>query len=294
MNKGVLYTLIAYGLWGFNPIYFKLLQDVSPLQIMSHRVVWSFILLLVLLLLRREISALIAAARLRVLLIYLGTGVLLAVNWLIYVWVVNSGHVVEGSLGYFINPLVSVVLGLVFLKEKLRPVQWLPVGLAVCGVVYLTVSYGTVPWSSLALAFTFGFYGLMKKIAPLGSLHGLSLETALVLPPVLVYLLVIGSRGESAFTQGGFATALLLVGCGAVTVIPLLMFAHGAHRVPLTTMGLLMYITPTIQFLTGVFLYHEPFDLNRAIGFAIIWLALIIFSVDGIYTSRRSWASSAV
>lgn len=293
MNKDVLYTIAAYSLWGFIAIYFKFLQNVPPLQIMGHRVVWSFILLTVLLLLRRELTVLIASIRPRVLLIYLVAGVLLALNWLIYVWAVNSGHVVEGSLGYFINPLLSVVLGLIFLKEKLRPLQWLPVGLAVVGVVYLTVSYGAVPWVSLALALTFGLYGLMKKIAPLGSLHGLALETALVLPPVLVYLLVVGSRGGGAFIQAGFATTLLLIGCGVVTAVPLLFFALGARRVPLSTMGLLQYITPTIQFMTGVFLYHEPFNLDRAVGFAIIWLALIIFSVDGIFHIRRSWASSA-
>ncbi|NPV76430.1 MAG: EamA family transporter RarD, partial [Anaerolineae bacterium] len=223
---------------------------------------------------------------------YLVTGVLLALNWLIYVWAVNSGHVVEGSLGYFINPLLSVVLGLIFLREKLRPLQWLPVGLAAAGVVYLTLSYGAVPWVSLALALTFGLYGLMKKIAPLGSLHGLTLETALVLPPVLIYLLVVGNRGDGAFLQAGLATTLLLIGCGVVTAVPLLFFALGARRVPLSTMGLLQYITPTIQFMTGVFLYHEPFNLDRAVGFAIIWLALIIFSVDGIFHMRRSWASS--
>lgn len=293
MNKDVLYTIAAYSLWGFIAIYFKFLQSVPPLQIMGHRVVWSFILLTVLLLLRRELTVLIASIRPRVLLIYLVAGVLLALNWLIYVWAVNSGHVVEGSLGYFINPLLSVVLGLIFLKEKLRPLQWLPVGLAVVGVVYLTVSYGAVPWVSLALALTFGLYGLMKKIAPLGSLHGLALETALVLPPVLVYLLVVGSRGGGAFIQAGLATTLLLIGCGVVTAVPLLFFALGARRVPLSTMGLLQYITPTIQFMTGVFLYHEPFNLDRAVGFAIIWLALIIFSVDGIFHMRRSWASSA-
>lgn len=293
MNKGVVYTIAAYSLWGFIAIYFKFLQNVSPLQIVSHRAVWSFILLIALLFVRREFPAFIASISPRVLLIYLGAAVLLTANWLIYVWAVNSGHVVEGSLGYFINPLLSVVLGLIFLREKLRPFQWLPIGLAAAGVAYLTVSYGAVPWVSLALALTFGLYGLMKKIAPLGSLHGLALETALALPVALAYLLIVDGRGEGAFVHAGFVTTLLLIGCGVVTAVPLMFFAQGARQVPLSTMGLLQYFTPTIQFMTGVFLYHEPFNQERATGFAIIWLALIIFSVDGFFHLRRFWASSA-
>jgi chloramphenicol-sensitive protein RarD len=290
-NKGIAYTIAAYTMWGFIPVYFKFLKEVPPLQIISHRLVWSFVFLTVLLLLRRELPALVASIRPRVVLIYLCAGIFLALNWLTFVWAVNNGHVVESSLGYFINPLLSVVLGLVFLGERLRSFQWIPVGLAAVGVVYLTVIYGAVPWISLALAFTFGLYGLVKKIAPLGSLHGLELETALILLPAVVYLIFVNGSGEGAFIHSGLSTTLLLIGAGVVTAIPLLMFAIGASTTPLSTMGLLQYITPTLQFAVGVFLYHEPFTADRAVGFAVIWLALLIFSADGIVQMRRAYTS---
>jgi chloramphenicol-sensitive protein RarD len=212
---------------------------------------------------------------------------LLTINWLVYVWGVNSGFIVETSLGYFINPLVSVMLGVFFLHERLRITQWIPIVIAALGVAYLTYAYGHLPWIALTLAFTFGFYGLVKKLAPLGAMYGLTLETGIVFPIALVYLVVVGLRGSGAFLQDGPLTTLLLIGAGPVTTIPLLLFASAAKELPLTIIGLLQYIAPTLQFLIGVFIYKEPFSRSLLIGFMIIWMALIIFWVEN-YLSHRT------
>lgn len=288
MKKGVFLAISAYILWGFFPIYFKWLHGVPALQIMAHRVVWSFIFLAVYLLFRREINPLLRSLNRRTILIYLAAGSLLAVNWLTYVWAVNQGRVVESSLGYFINPLVSVSLGVIFLRERLRPLQWLPVGLAATGVAYLTIRYGQLPWVALVLAFTFGLYGLLKKIAPLGPRKGLALETALIFPPMFAFLLFAEARGEGVFLHTLPLTNLLLALSGLVTIIPLLLFAAGAQSVPLTIMGLLQYVAPTLQFLLGVLLYHEPFTQTSAVGFGFIWLALLIFSLESYFHNQRT------
>ncbi len=287
MNKGILNGLGAYVLWGFFPIYWKLLQTVPALEVIVHRIAWSFILLVVVLLLTRQWkdfrSAVLSP---RLIGIYFVAGVLLTVNWLIYIWGVNSGFIVETSLGYFINPLISVLLGVIFLRERLRTLQWVPVGLAAAGVIYLTVTYGRLPWIALSLAVSFGIYGFVKKIAPLGSLYGLTLETALVLPLALIYLIFVEAAGTGSFLHQGALTDILLIGTGAVTSIPLLLFASAARQIPLTMIGILQYIAPTIQFLIGVFLYHESFDQSRLIGFSLVWLALIIFWVENYLASR--------
>jgi len=294
MNKGILAGAAAYALWGFFPIYFHALKDVSPVQVTAHRIVWSFLFLMLLVAARRELPALKAALTRRILLAYLAAGLLLSINWLAFVWGVGSGYVVEASLGYFINPLVSVVLGVVFLRERLRPAQWVPVTLAAAGVVYLTVSLGSPPWLALLLAFTFGFYGLTKKLAPLGSLPGLTLETGAIFVPALAFLLFEQAGGSGAFIQAGLLTTVLLALIGVVTAIPLLLFATAAKNVPLSTMGLLQFISPTIQFLIGVFLYGEPFTSGQVVGFAIIWAALILFSVESYLARRRSALAPAV
>jgi chloramphenicol-sensitive protein RarD len=222
----------------------------------------------------------------RTLLIYVVAAVLISINWLTYVWAVNAGFIIETSLGYFINPLLSVLLGVIVLREKLRPVQWLPVFLAASGVIYLTVVYGKLPWIALTLAFSFGLYGLVKKLAPLGSLHGLTLETGILFVPALAYLLFNEFNGTGAFTHIGLSTDLLLIGAGVVTTIPLLLFASAARQIPLTVVGLLQYIAPTIQFLLGVLVYKESFDHTHLIGFSIVWIALIIFWVES-YLAHR-------
>jgi chloramphenicol-sensitive protein RarD len=287
MNKGIVSGLGAYILWGFFPIYWKLLHDVPALQVIGHRIAWSFVLLSLVILLTRQWNAFRAVALApKTIAIYSAAAILLSVNWLIYVWGVNAGFIVETSLGYFINPLISVLLGVVFLRERLRSLQWIPVGLAALGVLYLTLAYGRLPWIALSLAFSFGIYGLVKKLAPLGSLYGLTLETALVFPLALIYLTFVGFRGTGSFLEEGLFTDLLLIGTGAVTSIPLLMFASAARQIPLTMIGVLQYVAPTLQFLIGVFLYHEPFDRSRLIGFGLVWLALVIFWVENYLANR--------
>lgn len=287
MNKGIWNGLVAYVLWGFFPIYWKLLHEVPALEVIGHRISWSFILLIVVILFTRQWKDFRSAALTpKVIGIYTLAGITLTINWLIYVWGVNSGFIVETSLGYFINPLISVLLGVIFLRERLRTLQWVAVVLAAVGVLYLTITYGRPPWIALCLAVSFGIYGLVKKVAPLGSLYGLTLETALVFPMALIYLVFVQSAGTAAFLQQGALTDILLIGTGAVTSIPLLMFASAARQIPLTMIGVLQYIAPTLQFLIGVFLYHEPFDQTRLIGFCLVWLALIIFWVENYLASR--------
>ena len=288
MNKGALYGVGAYVLWGFFPIYWKFLHDVPALQVIGHRIGWSFILLMAYILLTRQWAEFRSVAfQWKTIGIYSIAGILLSLNWLIYVWGVNAGFIVETSLGYFINPLLSVSLGVIFLRERLRPVQWIPVGLAAVGVGYLTFVYGHLPWIALSLAFSFGFYGFVKKLSPLGSLYGLTLETGIVFPVALAYLAIVGVGSTGAFFHDGKLVDVLLVGAGVVTTVPLLMFASAAKQIPLTVVGLLQYIAPTLQFLIGVFVYREPFDLAHFIGFAIVWVALIIFAVES-YLAHRS------
>ncbi|MCU0485486.1 MAG: EamA family transporter RarD [Anaerolineales bacterium] len=288
MNRGVWYAVGAYLLWGLLPVYWKALQTVPALQILNHRVVWSLVFLAAILFFRRDWEPLRQALKSRrIVWIYLATSCLLGVNWLTYIWGVNAGFIVETSLGYFINPLVSVLLGVVFLREKLRAGQWLPVGLAALGVVYLTISYQKLPWIALVLAFTFGLYGLIKKIAPLGSLHSLALETALLFVPSLAYLLWAEVQGSGAFGHVETGTTLLLVFTGVVTALPLLLFGAGARLIPLSLIGLLQYLAPTLQFLIGVLIYGEPFTRDRMIGFGIIWIALVIYTLEGVLTKQR-------
>jgi chloramphenicol-sensitive protein RarD len=286
MNSGIWYALGAYVLWGLFPIYWKWLHHVPATQVIGHRIGWSFILLMIVIFVTGQWTRFRATLTWRVLGVYLLAGLLLSANWLVYVWGVNSGHIVETSLGYFINPLFSVLLGLIFLRERLRPFQWFPIGLAAFGVIYLTQAYGSLPWIALALAFTFGLYGLAKKVSPLGSLYGLTLETGLVFLPALGYLLFVQISGEGAFGHTGIVSDLLMVGAGAVTTIPLLMFASAAKRIPLTMVGIMQYIAPTIQFLIGIFVYKEAFTTSKLIGFSIVWVALIVFWVEGVYARR--------
>ena len=293
MNKGVLSGVAAYLIWGFFPIYLKSLQVVPALQIMLHRVVWAFIFVLLLTLLRGKWSQIKDSLRKpRVILTYTLTAVLLSFNWLVYIYGINSGQVVETSLGYFINPLLSVALGVVILRERLRPMQWLPVGLAGLGVLYLTLQYGSLPWIALALAFSFGTYGLIKKIAPLGAVDSLFMETGIIFLPALLYLLFSENQGGAAFGHFGWEITILLVFSGVVTAFPLLLFGRAARSIPLSLLGILQYIAPTVQFLLGIYLYQEPFTLTLLVGFAIIWIALLIFTLEGIFNHRKRIAPS--
>lgn len=287
MNKGIISGAAAYFLWGIFPLYFHALNVVPAVQILGHRIIWSFIFVMMVLFFKKEFRAWMAVVNRRTVLIYVLAGCLLAVNWLTYVWSVNAGFVVEASLGYFINPLVNVLLGVLFLRERMRPLQWLPVGIATIGVIYLTVTYGSLPYIALTLAFSFGTYGLVKKMAPLDSLYGLSLETAILFLPAVGYLIFAEMQGSGAFVHAGGLVTTLLALTGVVSAIPLLLFAFAIRSAPLSTVGLLQYISPTLQFLLGIWFFGESFDYQRLIGFMIVWLALIIFSVEGYWTFRK-------
>jgi chloramphenicol-sensitive protein RarD len=292
MNRSFWCAVGAYFAWGLLPVYWKALSGVPAPQLLGHRVVWSFIFLAALLLaLRRGRAFLSAAASPRLLLPYGAASLFLAINWLTYVWAVNAGYIVETSLGYFINPLLSMLLGMVLLHERLRPFQWIPVGLAAAGMLYLAFAYGYFPWIGLTLAFSFGIYGYLQKAAPLGSLYSLTLETAILFLPAAVYLAAAGASGSGAFLHTAPESNLLLIGTGVITAVPLLMFTAAAQRITLFLIGILQYITPTMYFLLGVLIYGEPLTPERLTGFAIIWLALILFAVEG-YLSRRVPAAS--
>lgn len=295
MNRGVLYALGAYLSWGLLPVFWKAVQVATPVEILSHRIVWSVLFLFLLLAVRRHWVWLHEARHdRRLLLIFGATSLLLSVNWLTYIWAVNAGHVLESSLGYFINPLVNVLLGVVILREQMRPGQWVAVGLATVGVLYLTLSLGSLPWIALTLAFSFGFYALLRKTAALNSLEGLTLETSFMFLPALAYLLYLDATGQGTFGHVSLGLTTLLFATGVVTAIPLLLFAAGARRIPLTTIGLLQYLSPTIQFLLAIYLYHEPFTGSKLVGFVFIWLALGVYSGEGLWRRRQNGRLRAV
>src|SRR3954449_6530701 len=286
---GVGAGLGAYVLWGIFPLYFPLLEPAGGLEIVANRVVWSLLFVALLLTVLRawgQVRSTVADRR--ALLVLAAAAVLIAVNWLVYVYAVNSGHVVEASLGYFINPLVSVVLGVVVFRERLRRLPWAAVAIAVLAVLVLTADYGRPPWIALTLATSFGLYGLMKKLVRVDAAPGLFVETAVVFLPALVVLGVLEGRGEAEFGHAGAGNAVLLVSTGLATAIPLLLFAAAARRVPLSTVGLLQYVTPLMQLSIGVFVYAEPMPPARLAGFAIVWLALAVFSADSLRQARSS------
>jgi len=286
-RKGVLYAVGANLLWGILPVYWKALKAVPAVEILAHRVMWSFIFLALLMTLRRRWAALREKLRRRrTLAAFLGSSGLLAANWLLYIWAVNSGHLVETSLGYFINPLVNVLLGFLFLRERLNRPQTVAVILAGAGLLFLAWRTGGLPWISLGLAFSFGFYGLIKKVGALSATEGLTFETAVMSLPALAYLVFIGVGGTGAFGRGLAPTALLALS-GLVTAYPMLLFGAAARRIPLAAVGFLGYISPSLQFILGVLIYREPFDTTRLAGFVIIWVALAIYSLDGVLAARR-------
>jgi len=283
----------AYLAWGVFPLFFPLLEPAGAVEILAHRVLWSLALVgLVLLVRNRSLRTLPRERRQRLLLV--AAAILIAVNWGVYIWGVNNHHVVETSLGYFVNPLVSVALGVVILGERLRPGQWAAVGLAAVGVVVLTVDSGRVPWIALVLAASFGTYGLVKKIVGVPAVEGLVVETAVLTPVALVYVVAGGVVGTTTFTTHGAGHTLLLMSAGVITAIPLLAFAGAAARVPLSRLGLMQYVTPSMQFLIGVLVRHEPLPPGRLAGFALVWVALALFTVDTATSRRRNIAVPVV
>jgi chloramphenicol-sensitive protein RarD len=286
-RTGVLYSLSAYALWGLFPLYFKALS-APPIQILAHRVVWSAAFLSLVLSARGGWAQLRAvSSEPRVLLGSFLSASLLSINWFVYIWAVHAGRVLDGSLGYFITPLVSVLLGVVIMKESLRFGQWLAVATAGAGVLWLTLQFGQLPWVGLVLAATFGSYGALRKQSALGALDGLALETLLMLPLALGCLVWFGLHGQNDFSTGPLQLRVLLICAGPITAVPLILFAAGARRIALSLVGVLQYVSPTLQLLLGILVWHEPFNQTRFIGYAVIWFALVIYTADTLWAARQ-------
>ncbi|GEB60996.1 protein RarD [Streptomyces gardneri] len=293
-RAGLLYGIGAYGMWGLVPLFWPLLKPAGAVEILAHRMVWSLVFVgIALLALRRWswIPELVRSPR-KLALITVAAAVI-SVNWGLYIWSVNTGRVVEASLGYFINPLVTIALGVLVLKERLRPAQWAAVGVGFAAVLVLAIGYGQPPWISLVLASSFAIYGLVKKKLNLGGLESLAAETAVQFLPALGYLVWLGTQGTLAFGSEGAGHAALLVSTGIVTAVPLVCFGAAAIRVPLSTLGLLQYLAPTFQFLLGVLYFHEAMPPERWAGFSLVWLALTLLTWDALRTARRSRAAMA-
>ncbi|GAB4105230.1 EamA family transporter RarD [Micromonospora taraxaci] len=289
LRLGYLYGLGAYLLWGFFPLYLKLLRPAGPLEILAHRVVWSVVFVALLLGALRNVGFLRALLRRPWAMAgMVAAAALIAVNWGTYIYGVNSGRVVETALGYFINPLVVVLLGVTVLRERLRPAQWVALGIGASAVVVLTVDYGRLPWLALTLAFSFAGYGLVKKRLGLPPAEGLFVESAVLALPALGYLAWLTARADSTFGHVSAGHTALLVLAGAATAIPLLMFAGAANRLPLSSLGMVQYLAPILQLGCGVLIFHEPMPPARLAGFGLVWLALIVFTTDAVRTSRRT------
>ncbi len=287
MNVGIFYAFGAHLCWSFFSIYFKLLGEIPSFEVLLHRMVWSlFFIIGVLVYLRRKAWILPTLKSPKTILTFAASATLLSINWFTYIWAVQSGRVVDASLGYFINPLVNVLLGVVFLHERLRPSQWIAISLAAGGVLWLTLQQGQPPWVSLVLAFSFATYGLIRKTAPLGALEGLATETLLLFPFAVSAMIWLIAKGHSGFLHATPGIQFLLLLAGPITSIPLLLFAAGARRISMTTLGLMQYVNPTIVLLLGVLLWHEPFSHNRLIGFVLIWTALALYSIEALFFEK--------
>jgi len=289
MSRGVWYAIGAYLSWGLFPIYWKALHQVPALELICHRIVWSCLTLYILIAIRGRWSTFTEAfTQPRVIGLYLIASVLIGINWLLFIVAVNSGYIIETSLGYFINPLLSVVLGVIFFKEKLRRLQWVAIGLAAAAVLYLAIVYGALPKYALALALTFSLYGLVKKVAPLGAVVGMTLETTLLLIPGFAYLAWQGHNGQAAYLHVSQFKLVLLLCSGMVTTLPLLLFAGAAQRIPLAQIGLLQYMAPTIQFLLGALMFHERVTAIQLGGYVLVWISLALFGAEGVYHYQKS------
>lgn len=292
---GVAYGLGAFVAWGLCPIYFKAVAHVPAEEVLAHRVVWSVLFLLIVIMATGRRDSLAAVLRQpQVLRMLMLSTLLIAVNWFVFIWAIARNELMQASLGYFINPLMNVLLGFLFFRERLRSWQKVSVVLAAIGVLYLTINYGRFPWIALVLATSFGFYGLVRKVAKVGPMVGLTLETGMLLPLAIVYLVVVNTQGQGTFLAGSRADDLLLASAGVVTAVPLLWFTNAARRLRLSTVGFLQYLAPTGQFLLAVFAYGEAFSRTHAIAFSCIWAALLIYSVDTVLAQRRRMAHEKV
>jgi chloramphenicol-sensitive protein RarD len=295
MQAGVVYATLAFVWWGLFPLYFRIVTTVPAPQILAHRVLWCLLFLAALLTARGQWGWLRPVLRQpKVLLAFAASALLIGANWLAYIWAVLQGHVIEASLGYFITPLVNVLLGVTLLHERLRRAQWVALAIAACGVLWLTVQAGRPPWIALSLAVTFGGYGLLRKIAPLGALEGLTLETMLLAPLAVLALGLAAMHGNASFPAPDALTNVWMIALGPITAVPLLLFAAGARRLSMATLGIVQYLGPSIQFVLGIWVFGEPFSAARFVGFACIWLALVIYTLDGWRVSRRAAVAPAV
>jgi len=282
-SNGLLAAFGAFTLWGLLPLYLKALSPASPVEILCHRIVWSVVATFFLLLMSRKTGKLLHLFLDRkVMLPVILSSILISGNWITYIWAVNSNFIIEASLGYFINPLVNVLLGMIFLKERLRRGQWLAVFFAFCGVCYLTFFYGQFPWIALFLAFSFAFYGLLRKISPLPSIEGLYMETTLLSIPALVVLTYLAWHGQADFIHQNNTGRLLLIGTGVITSLPLILFAFAAHRMPLSTLGIVQYLGPTLQLCVGILVYGEDFPAKQMAGFGLVWCGIFFYVTEGI------------
>ncbi|OQS04304.1 transporter DMT superfamily protein [Thraustotheca clavata] len=281
MKTGIIHGVVAFTLWGFMPIYWKQLDGVSAVQLTLHRIVWAHIILLMILFATGRWSDFREQARgKKTLLTYALASLFVAANWALDVWAVTAGYIVQSSLGYFITPLLNVCFGVLFFKEKLRLWQWVAIAIATSGVLVCAIAYGAFPWVSFSLALTFSIYSVTKKQAPLNALYGLTLETAVLFPPAVIYLIVLEVQGVGTFGHVDVLHNFLLVGCGLCTILPLLFFASSAQRIPITLLGMLQYIFPTVMFIVGVVIYNEAFSTTKLIGFCIVWGAVALYSCD--------------
>ena len=292
LRLGLLLGVGAYALWGLFPLYFPLLKPASPLEVLADRFVWSFVFLALIMTVTRSWSRMrdVLHNR-RVMLMLIAATFLISVNWGVYIWAVNNDHVIEASLGYFINPLVVVLTGTLLLRERLRPLQWTAVGIAAVAVAVLTLGYGSVPWIALALAFSWAGYGLVKKLAGVDPVASLTVETAYGTPFALAFLIWLSTQGTLVFGHSSPGNTMLLMMTGVVTAIPLVLFGAATNRVPLSTIGVLQYLTPSLQFLLGILVFGEQMPASRWAGFAIVWLALIVFTWDSLRTGQANRAA---
>jgi len=290
MNRGIIYALSAYIFWGLHPIYWKQLQHVPSIEIVSHRIIWSLVFFSIIISSRKEWKGLLRKVKeCENKWILFVPAILIGSNWALYIWAVNAGYIIETSLGYFISPLISVFLGVFFLNESLRRYQWFAVFIASAGVLTMTFIYGQFPWISLYLAGSWGMYGLLRKKSPLSSVEGLTFEAALLSLPILIYIIYLTAVGGSSFLADT-STSLLLIGCGVTSGLPLLIFIAGARMIPLSLIGILQYVYPTLLFFIGAYIYGEPLNEAKIVGFIFIWLALIIYSIERTFFLRRRTA----
>jgi len=288
MNRGVVLAVLAYLLWGAFPLYFKAVQSIPPADMLAHRVLWSAVFVWILLATQRRwhwIERVFAEPR--VLATFTLSALMVSLNWGVYIYAVAAGHIVDASLGYFINPLVSVMLGAVVLRERMRPVQWFAIGCAAVGVAWLTWVAGRPPWIGLVIAISFALYGLLRKTAPLGSMEGLMLETAIIAPLAIGYLAWFADTAGAASPYGPTALVLLVAAAGPVTAMPLLLFGAAARKIPLSVMGVIQYIAPSLQFLLAIYVFHEPFDPHKALGYIAIWTGLAVFTAEALWLASR-------